>query len=421
MPSELMDKNNMQSKREKKKTFGEKVFPGIITGASDNDPAGIASYSISGAQFGYQQLWLMVLAIPLLIAVQSMCARIGDVKKKGLSSLFKENFHPSIAWFATLGLIFANVFTIGADIVAMGSVLQLVSGIDYRIWVVPITLLIAYIVIFRSFKFLEKYFKYLTLFFFSYILAAFFAKPDWLDVLKNIFTPSILSMSNEFWLAAVAILGTTITPYLFYWETKEKIEEKENRSDSLEDAKREDYYNAPGFIFSQMITLFIMIATGATLFAHGIQINSAAEAASALEPFAGSLSKWLFTIGILGSGFLAIPILSASTGYVVADTAGWTDSLDSKLKNAKGFYITIILSLLAGIVVVIFGIDPIRALFYSQVVNGILGPFLIILILILANRKKVMKNFTNGWFDNIFGILAVIIMTTAVLLTFIHF
>lgn len=403
------------------KKFWKRSVPGIISGGSDNDPAGIASYSISGASFGYRQLWLMLLAMPLLIAVQSMCARIGDVKRQGLSTIFKEHFHPSIAWFATLGLIFANVFTIGADIVAMGSALELITNVNYKIWILPLTILIIYIVVFKSFKFLEKYFNFLIIFFFSYVVAAFFAKPDWIAVLRGLTFPDLSNTGGEFWIAAVAILGTTITPYLFYWETKEKIEERKSKKEFEDDAKHEDVYNAPGFIFSQIIALFIMIATGATLFQHGIQVTSAAEAASALEPFAGGLAKWLFAIGILGAGLISIPVLSASTGYVVAETVGWKDSLDSKLKDAKGFYFVITLSLLAGIIVIIMGLDPIKALFYSQVVNGFLGPILILLILIIANNKKIMKGFVNTWFDNIFGGLAVIIMATAVFLTLVHF
>ena len=394
-------------------SYRRKSLPGIVTGGADNDPAGISTYAISGASYGFARLWLMVLAIPMLIAVQAMCTRVGDVKKQGLSTIFKSHFHPAIAWMATLGVVLANVFTIGADIVGMSAVLGFLADADYRLFVIPVTFIIWYLVVFKSYRAIMKYFQWLVLFFFSYVFAAFLAKPDWWEVTRSLIWPRRVLPDAGYWMAAVGILGTTITPYLFYWQTKEEVEEQRTPREAAEEAEHADFYNTPGFVFSQIITVFIMVATGATLFAHGQSINTAVDAAAALEPFAGPLSKWLFAVGILGAGFLAVPVLAASTGYVVSETAGWQDSLSDPVTQAKGFYAVITLALLAGLLIMVLGLDPIRALFYSQIVNGILGPLLIVLILRVANDRTVMGKYTNGWFDNVFGWLAVLVMTAA--------
>lgn len=402
------------------KRFLKKTAPGIITGAADNDPAGIATYSISGASFGFSQLWLMVLATPMLIAVQSMAARLGNVARRGLSLILREQFTPALAWLATGILIVSNVFTIGADILAMAAALRLITGIAVKFWVLPITILVWYIVLFENYKKISKFLLVMALFFLAYVLAAFLARPDWGEVFRQIFWPRLGGLNSGYFVAAVGILGTTITPYLFFWQVKEEVEERKTRQQSAREAAHEDKINAPGFILSQLITVFIMIATGATLFAKGLGIETAADAALALKPLAGQFAAWLFALGILGSGLLALPVLAASTAYVVAETAGWKhDSLSNKIHTAKGFYAVITLSLLAGVAVLVSGISPIRALYYSQILAGLLAPFLLVLILILCNREKVMGQFRNGWFDNFFGTLAVVAMLLAGVLMFV--
>ncbi len=398
----------------------KRSIPGIITGGADNDPAGIATYSISGASFGFGQLWLMVLATPMLIAIQGMCARIGNVKRKGLTLILREHFSPRVAWLATIILIVSNVFTIGADIVAMSAALELITDVSLKFWILPVTLLIWYIVLFKNYKTLAKFLLVMVLFFASYILAAFLARPDWLAVARHLVWPGAGSFTRDYFIAAVAIMGTTITPYLFFWQVKEEVEERKPAAQALREAKREDRVNAPGFIFSQVITLFIIIATGATLHQQGISIATAADAARALAPIAGSGASLLFALGIIGAGLLALPVLSASTAYVVAEAAGWKhDSLNNKVHTAKGFYAVITLSLLAGVLLYIVGLDPIKALFYSQVLAGALAPFLLILIMIIANKREVMQDFRNGWFDNFFGTLAIVVMLTASVLMFV--
>lgn len=392
------------------KRFFKKTVSGLIAGGADNDPAGISTYSMAGAQFGYSLNWLMILAAPMLIAVQAMCARLGDVKRKGLTKIIKEHYHPLIAFLSTLILILCNIITIGADLAGVSAAMGLVTRTNYLLWILPFSLLILYVVIFKNYKTIEKFLLGLVFVFISYIFAGILAKPDWGIVLKETIFPKIQFVPAYF-AAAVGTMGTTITPYLFFWQTKEETEEKESVKQHLFEAKREDLILAPGFIFSQIIALFIMISTATVFFSNGIKdINSAAEAAEALEPFAGPYAQLLFAVGIIGAGLLAIPVLASSTAYVLAETMGWRDSLSDKVHQAKGFYAVLTLSVLLGVILAFINVNPIKALFYSQILSGILGPFLLILILLLCNNKKVMGKFTNSWFDNLFGWLAVVIM-----------
>ncbi len=399
-------------------SFLARWLPGIVTGGADNDPAGISTYSISGATYGYTQLWLMVLAIPMLIAVQSMCTRVGAVKKQGLSRIFRMHFHPVIAWMATLGVVLANVFTIGADLVGMAAVLGLMLHVNSLVFVGPLTFLVWYLVIFKSYRAIIRLFQWLMFFFLSYVVAAILAKPAWGEVMRDLIWPLHGLSSANYWMAAVGILGTTVTPYLFYWQTKEEVEERRRRREAADQADHADFYNAPGFVFSQVITVFIMLATGATLHVHRQPISTAVDAAAALEPLVGPMAKYVFALGVLGAGLLAVPVLAAATGYVVADTAGWKDSLNDDTRRARGFYAVITIALLAGVVIMVLGLDPIKAMFYSQIANGILGPPLILLILQIANDRKVMGKYVNGPFDNLFGWLAVLVMVFSAFVMF---
>lgn len=401
-----------------KKLF-KKALPGIITGGADNDPSGIATYSISGAMFGFSQTWLMVLALPMLISVQSMCARLGKIRRQGLAKILKSEFSPLIAYTATAILIISNIVTIGADIIAMSASLELVTTVALKYWVLPITIFVWYLVLFNNYKVISKFLLGMVVFFLAYIFAAILARPNWSEVFQGLFSPSLAVMNKDYFIAALAILGTTITPYLFFWQVKEEVEDRISIKVAKEDAKHEDLILAPGFIFSQLIAIFIIIATGATLFQSGVEIKTAADAARALAPVAGPAASWLFALGIIGAGLLALPILSASTAYVVAESFGWKhESLNNKVWHAKGFYAVITLSLLAGVGLLIADIDPIKSLYYSQVLAGTLAPFLLVLILILANRKKLMGNFRNGWFDNFFGTLAILVLSISALLAF---
>ncbi len=259
----------------------------------------------------------------------------------------------------------------------------------------------------------------MLLFFLAYIVAAILARPDWGDVLKSIIMPQI-SGGKTYYIAAVGILGTTITPYLFFWQVKEELEDRLTVREGHMEARHEDELNAPGFIFSQFITLFIIIAAAAAIHDGGGSILTAADAAKALQPVAGKFAVDIFAIGIIGAGLLAIPVLAASTATVVAETAKWKhESLNDKVARAKGFYTIITLSLLAGVTILVIGIDPLKAMYYSQVLAGILAVPLMVLIYLLTNDRKIMGEYMNGWFDNLFGILAIVIMAVAVVLMFV--
>lgn len=402
-------RNDSVSKKEK--SFAQKFIPSIITGAADNDPSGISTYSIVGARFGYSLNWLMILSTPMLIAVEAMVARLSDVTRKGLTTLIKAHFPKWVVFFAISSLAIANITTIGADLSAMSEAIALIVGKESFVYIILVILFVWFVVLFGNFKTIQKYLLWLVLISFSYVLAAFLAKPDWADVFRQTFTPKI-SFDFSFFAAATAILGTTIAPYLFFWESNEEIELREPRSRLLRKAREEDAIVAPGFIVSNLISIFIMIATGTVLFANGItDIKDAAQAAVALEPFAGPFAKYIFAIGILGSGFLAVPILATTTAYAISEAFGWRDSLSDKISRAKGFYTVIVLSIVIGMAITLAGIDAIKALFYSQILVGILTPFLLFLILLLANNKRVVGERTNGWFDNTFGFLAVVAMT----------
>jgi NRAMP (natural resistance-associated macrophage protein)-like metal ion transporter len=392
-----------------KKIFS-RTIPGLITGGADNDPAGISTYSIAGARFGYSLNWLMVLATPMLIAVQAMCARLGDVKRKGLTLIIKEHYHPAIAFFSTFILIISNIFTLGADVAGMSAAVALITKTHYWLWIIPLSILIWYIVLFKNFKTIEKYLFWLVFVFTSYIFAGILSRPNWSEVFRETFIPDI-KLNLNFFMVAIGCLGTTITPHLFFWQTKEEIEEKKPATETLQEAKKEDIIVAPGFIFSQIITLFIMISTGTVLYSHGItDINSAHDAAMALEPFAGGFAQILFAVGIIGSGLMAVPVLASTTAFALAETFNLRDGLSDKIHRAKGFYTTITLALLVGAALAFLDVNPIKALFYSQILAGMLGPFLLILIILLCNNQKILGDYVNGWFDNLFGWLAVVVM-----------
>lgn len=392
------------------KLFLKKSAQGLVSGGADNDPSGISTYSIAGATFGYSFLWLMILILPMLVSVQAMCARLGDLKRKGLTEILKERYPLPIVWFSALILLLANTATIGADIAGMAYVLGFITNTFDFIWVFPIAGFIWYVVVFKNYKTIEKYLLWLTAVFLSYILAAFLARPNWLEIGRAIILPTI-RLTTDYFLVALAVMGTTISPFLFFWQSKEQVEDGRPKKLRLLDAKEEGRTLAPGFTFAIIIAIFIMISTGTVLFKNNLtQITSAAEAALALEPLAGKFAMLLFSLGILGAGFLAVPIIATSTAYAVSEVLGWRDSLSDDIVRARGFYAVITVSLLVGVAIVFLPINPIKALFYSQVLNGILTPFLILIVLFLCNNRKVVGQYVNGWFDNLFGILAVFIM-----------
>ncbi len=382
--------------------------PGIITEGADNDPAGITTYSKVGATTGFGQLWLLVLSIPLLIAIQGMAGRLGSVTKLGLAELIRNQFGLPIAMIAAIVVTVANVATIGADLVAMAAVLQLLTRLRLIFFIVPLVVIMGYITIFQNFKTVQRLFLWLVAVFLAYVVAGVLAHPDWGRVLQQTLVPP-LSLKPTYVVAAVGLLGTTINPYLFYWQAAGEREERrgvERMTDTYVDI-------SAGMLMSNIIAYFIVVSTGATLFQHHHDINTASDAARALQPVAGPAASVLFSVGILGSGFLAIPVLAVSTGYVLAGTLGWRMGLGRQAFNAPGFYSVITLSLLAGVELAISGFSPIKALFYSQVLSGFIAPFLLSLMVILASRRALMGDYACRLWERIGAWLAVVIMAAA--------
>lgn len=405
------------SKMAKKRSFGKQLLHGLISGAADNDPAGISTYSLVGATTGLSQLWLVVISTPLLINIQSICARIGDVKKRGLAQIIESVYGKPIAVLTLFLLIVGNLATLAADLTAIVTAAQLIfPQLNIVLLLFGISFLIWAVVVFRSYQSFSKILALLSLSLFSYVFAGFLVKPDWLEVLRATFIPKIRS-GRDYWLAAVAFLGTTITPFLFYWQVTEEVEDHP----TVKDANREIFQNTFGFVFSNIVTYFIIITNAHLFFNKGVRISSAVEAAAALTPVAGSKASLLFALGIISSGLLAVPILAAVTSYAVAETFGWKKGLNYRPSQAKGFYLTLSVTFLIGLGVALLGISPLRALFLSQVINGFLAPFLILIILLLANNSEVMGRFTNSFGQNLLGLVGAGIMLVAALGSLVQF
>ncbi len=400
------------------KTFFErlrKFVGGIIAGNADNDPAGITTYSVAGATTGYSQLWLMVLAAPMLIAVQSMCARIGNVTRQGLGAVIKQQFPKPVAYLTIFVLLVSTIVAIGADLAGMGAAFQLVFHVPLRLWIVPVALLIWLVVLFTKFESITKYLLAVVVFYFAYVVSALMSRPDWAEVGTHLFVPTV-DFNVDSLQSAVGILGATLTPTVFFWQAESEIEESETGKARRKKAHRMNLVLAPGFIYAQAIVIFIIIATAATLHKNHIEIKSAVDAARALEPLAGPFAKYLFAVGIIGAGLMAVPVMAASAGYMVAELFNWRQSLSDEIDRAKGFYIVITLALFIGVEIAISGIDPIKALFYSQMFAGFVSPVLVLLLMVMANRKSVMGRFTNTLFDNVFGAVCLVVMLGTVIL-----
>lgn len=384
------------------------VGPGIITGGADNDPAGVTTYSVVGAQNGYSQNWLLLLSTPLLIVIQQMSARIGNVTKTDLATSIRTHYGRKIAVTVVLLAVIANLATIGADLVMMASVMELMTGAKFLYFIVPFAALIAYVTIFLDYKQVSKFLLWLVAVFAAYIVAAFLARPNWGDVLTQTVLPHIHT-SPDYFLGAVGLLGTTITPYLFFWQSSGEIEERRG----VQGITRSNLDISAGMIWSNITAFFILVVTGAVLYTHHSSITTAADAARALEPFVGSSAKYLFSVGIIGAGFLAIPVLAASTAYAVGGLFGWRRSLTRHVNNAPQFYIVLGLALLVGVQLAVSNVDPIKALFYSQVLDGLIAPILVVLLLLLTSSRKVMGDFVNGTWTKIIGWAAVVILVVA--------
>jgi NRAMP (natural resistance-associated macrophage protein)-like metal ion transporter len=387
----------------------QSLGPGIITGAADDDPSGIATYSVAGAQLGTKLLWTALVTWPLMAAVQMMCARIGKVTGQGLAANFKKRFPTWVLFAFVIALLVANTINIGADLAGMADAAAMLSGINSHWFVVVFALVISWATIRLEYHQIANVLKWLVLVLFAYPITAFVVGANWGQVLRDTFIPSMPHSKDE-WSTVVAILGTTISPYLFFWQTSEEVEEEKaagqstlakRRGATSEELELRNIDVGVGAFFSNMVMYFIILATAITLNRHGItHIETSRQAAEALRPFAGTFASTLFTLGIVGVGFLAIPTLAGSTAYAFAETLGWRQGLNLKLRQARWFYALILVSTGVGVALDFIGINPVKALYWTAVINGLLAPFLLVAILMIAGNRKLMQGQPSsrlGW------------------------
>jgi NRAMP (natural resistance-associated macrophage protein)-like metal ion transporter len=399
---------------EKAEKYWKDLGPGLTTGAADDDPSGIATYSQTGAQYSFNLLWLAAFSFPLMAIVQEMCARIGIVTGRGLAGNIRLHYSKKVLYFCTALLFFANTFNIGADLGAMAKATQLLyPALNFAGLVVAYTFISLILQIFTSYKEYAKYLKWLALILFAYVLSAFFVPMDGKALLLNTIVPH-LSFGREEIFLVCAILGTTISPYLFFWQTSQEVEEQilegkttiKLRQSSTTDGEikkmRVDVWS--GMFFSNLVMFFIIVTCAATLYQHGItNIGSAADAAAALKPIAGPYAFLFFALGIIGTGFLAVPVLAGSAAYAMSEAAGWKQGLYRKLKGAYAFYGVIIASMVLGLLMNFVGLDPIKALIYSAVLNGLVSPIILVLIVQISSNKKIMNSRANGTVTSTLG------------------
>jgi NRAMP (natural resistance-associated macrophage protein)-like metal ion transporter len=400
----------------KRKSFWKKLGPGLITGASDDDPSGIATYSQAGAQFGSKLLWTAIATYPLIIAIQEMCARIGLVTNAGLMGTIKKHY-PKYVLYSILLICFPSIIlNIGADIAGMGAVGNLLfPKIPAFVFSILFTALLIYTIIVWNYRKIATVLKWLCITLFSYILIPFFTGTQWRSVLHDTFIPSF-EWNAGYLMALVGILGTTISPYLFFWQAAMEMEEENEQHIVVDKIIIEDMQTdvKGGLLLTSIVFYFIILTSGTVLFNAGIhKIDTVEQAAKALQPLAGSLSYALFAFGVLGTGFLAIPVLGGSLSYMLAETFGWEEGMNKKFHEARGFYITLIVSLITGLGILFIGISPIQALIYSAVLYGVISPVLIALILHICNNKKIMGTYVNSRWLNAAGIITFLVMSFA--------
>ncbi len=415
------------------KKFLKILGPGVITGAADDDPSGIATYSQTGAQFGYGQLWVVLFTLPLMTAIQEACARIGEVTGKGIVANIKEHYDRKVVLAVVSLVLIANTINIGADIGAMAAAARLIIPIPFAILALFFTALILTLEIFTSYKVYSRILKWLAISLLSYLIAVFIINVPWLEVVKATFVPHF-EFSFAFLFLITGVIGTTISPYMFFWEANEEVEEEKEKGFlvkggrpkvSWRQIREMRWDNFAGMLSSNIVSWAIIVTTATTLHANGVvNINTSADAARALEPLvntfpnAGLIAKLIFTVGIIGLGLLAIPVLSASASYAVSEAFDWRASLNYKLKKAHGFYGVITIATLIGLMINFIGIDPVKALVITAVINGVVAVPLIFIIGKIANDKKIMGEYRSGTLSNIFVWLTFICMAAAAIAMF---
>lgn len=396
--------------------------PGLVTGASDDDPSGITTYSIAGASLGLGLLWTALWTLPLMAAVQLVCARIGLISGRGLAGAVRQHYPRWALYGACLLLLVANVFNISADLAGMADVVEMLTGLDSLFFVPVLGLAILAVTVYTSYATFARSLKWLTAVLFAYVLAAFLARPDWRGVLVAALVPDLRSDRTHI-ATLVGILGTTISPYLFFWQASQEVEEEKAHgrrtlaqrrgatAHELADARLDV---TTGMAFSNLVMFFIILTTASTLHRAGLRdIESSRQAAEALRPLAGDLSYLLFALGVIGTGLLAIPVLAGSASYAVAEVFGWRSGLDLPPRRARRFYLVLAGAIAGGILLDLRGPDAIHLLFLAAVVNGVLAPPLLVLVMLVGNNPRIMGAHTSGLWLNLLGWTATLVMTVA--------
>jgi NRAMP (natural resistance-associated macrophage protein)-like metal ion transporter len=377
--------------------------PGLITGCADDDPSGISTYSIAGAALGYGLLWTALLTLPLMVSVQIMCGRLGMVTGRGLAAVIRVQYPRWVLWSACFLLVTANVINIAADLGGMGQSAELVTGINALIWIPFFAIFITAFLFWSSYRQIARIFKWITLVLLAYVAAAFFAHVDWRAAILATIRPHI-SWSREYFSMFLGILGTTISPYLFFWQASQEVEEERSQGRNL--AQRQGATDTElrrlridvltGMFASNFVMYFIILTTAATLHAHGTtQIQTAGQAAEALRPLAGKAAYWLFTLGLIGTGMLGVPVLAGSSSYALSEAAAWRGSLEKKPRSARKFYWILAAAMFFGCAMDFAGLNAVKMLFWSAVINGALAPPLILLIILLTGDRRVMGDRVN--------------------------
>jgi NRAMP (natural resistance-associated macrophage protein)-like metal ion transporter len=418
------------------KKFLKSLGPGIITGAADDDPSGIATYSQTGAQFGYNQLWTAVFMLPFQVAVQEACARIGAVTGKGIAEVIREHYQKDLLYAVVLLLFFANTINIGADLGAMAAATALLIPIPFTVLLLLFTICILWLEVFTSYKAYSNILKWLCLSLLAYPLTVFIVRQPWGTVFYKTIVPHF-ELSFQFLFIITGVLGTTISPYMFFWQASEEVEEE--RTDNLIGwdgrprigrfyVRKLRWDTLLGMIFSELGTWSIILVAATVLHAHGTHdIATSADAAKALEPlvssfpYAGFLAKLLFAVGIVGLGLLSIPVLAGSAAYAFSETFRWKSGIYLKLKQAHGFYGVMTIATLFGLLINFIGIDPMKALVYTAVINGVVAAPLILIIFFISSNKNIMGKYQSKWLSKLLLLITFIGMTLAIFAMFFSF
>lgn len=398
--------------------------PGLVTGASDDDPSGIGTYTQAGAAFGFATLWMAPVTLPMMAAVQFICAKIGMVSGMGLAAVLRTHYARWVVYGSVSLLVIANTINAGTDIGAIAAAINLILPIPALALVVPTAVVIVTVQIFCSYALISRIFKWLTLTLFAYIAAAFLARPHWREVLVATVIPTI-RFDHQYLMTMVAILGTTISPYLFFWQASQEVEEElsmgretlEQREGATDrEMKIAELDVDAGMFFASVVFYFVILASAATLHVAGkTNIQTATEAAEALKPLSSGLASYLFAFGLIGSGILAVPVLTGASAYAIGEAFGWKCGLDEKLHTAPRFYAVIIVSTLVGMLINFLKIAPVTALFWTAVINGVLAPPLLIMIMLVSNNRKIMGQRVNGKLTNFIGWTTAAVMSAAAL------